>query len=468
MNWKCWQKIGSMIGQGGSGQVYKVSSNINNEEMVLKQLNKESIKFDRIKRFITEIEILKKIKNKKIKGVIDIEDSYMDYKNNLDRNVFFNSNLDKKEVKEAINKGLISNEDYWYVMPKGISFSTRIKENGYNTFEIVEDFIKLIDTLQQLHKIEIAHRDIKPSNIIWINDRLYFIDFGIAKDLNASQESNHCITEEYDKRQLGAKFTRPPEMSRIPAEADPYKADIYSLMKTLWIFIVGDEYCFEGQYNEKNRKHSLNFIKNINGEPILDRTKHAYFHKFLHEMLNKATDDEPLRRPSLETIKINLKFFLNLKVNENPLRILCSDAITRVVSRLHPNIFDYELIRNNEYVFDEEKKYEEDYPDEIIIHKCTWNNKNQHVPNYAAYLLIQNIHRSNLRIINKKTNVFMGNIISISTNERNEAYEIIFWNNGYITDKLKIKSIEYIYEKNTHLINIETNNKTTYLIVQSL
>lgn len=59
---------------------------------------------------------------------------------------------------------------------------------------------------------------------------------------------------------MGAVFTISPEMKRNPKEADGKKADVFSLAKTLWMFLTKDEKGFDGVYDYLDTNHSLRHI----------------------------------------------------------------------------------------------------------------------------------------------------------------------------------------------------------------
>lgn len=220
------------FGEGGSSSVYECESSnkeIYKKSYVLKKLNKSSKKReDRKKRLINEIETLKKIDDLRVIKLVD------SYKNG---------------------------EEIWYVMEKGESITSFLKsqEDSNGSFDkyffkkIFKNAIFLFKTLKKINTKGIYHRDIKPENLIKIKNKVVFIDFGVSHN----KEKITNLTEKYDKHVLGAKFYMAPEMRRTPATADYSSVDIYSLTKTLWACITGQDYSFDGEYS----RISNNFLK---------------------------------------------------------------------------------------------------------------------------------------------------------------------------------------------------------------
>ena len=188
--------------------------------------------------------------------------------------------------EEPVRDGL-----YYYVMPIAkelgkIPFSSMVN--------VVDCFISLYETLNRLHKKGIAHRDIKPSNI-YLYDRKYcFADFGLVK-----YPEKEPVTVE---RVVGAWNTIAPEMERDPLNADPYKADIYSLAKTLWMILAKNDDSFEGQYNEDDPQISLNL-------KLHGLYSDANYLSGLNKVIRESTSNNPDERPTIDNIIKILKLY---------------------------------------------------------------------------------------------------------------------------------------------------------------
>ena len=67
--------------------------------------------------------------------------------------------------------------------------------------------------LRHIHDLGVWHCDIKPSNLLWTDDGVKLIDFGIAKTADSSE--GHTYTS--------ARYS-PPDLDQVPANATGYTA----------------------------------------------------------------------------------------------------------------------------------------------------------------------------------------------------------------------------------------------------
>ncbi len=81
----------------------------------------------------------------------------------------------------VINAG----KDYFFVLEKmpGTSIETLLFSDHYcfSQEEVYRIGLDLIDVISYLHENNIAHRDIRPANVLWDQNRLSLIDFGLAR-----------------------------------------------------------------------------------------------------------------------------------------------------------------------------------------------------------------------------------------------------------------------------------------------
>lgn len=185
----------------------------------------------------------------------------------------------------------------WFTMPVAIPFERYIQSR--NSFNIVEDFIELAETIQTLHAQGISHRDIKPANFLHYEGRLCLSDFGLVKYPDRAPLTPL-------RRDVGAKFTMAPEMRRQAHSANGLPADVYSFAKSLWIALTGQELGFDGQYNPLSTLSLSQYLVNT-------------YTTTLDRLLEECTDTEPDRRPQMSSVITRLQEWI----------VICRDFHTR-------------------------------------------------------------------------------------------------------------------------------------------
>ena len=258
-SWHNSYDIIEKLGAGGNANVYHVRDNTNCMELALKELYNKS--YEKKARFINEIHITEQNAST-IPGIIPIIES---------------------------NK-----EEYWYTMPLATPILDYVKDK--TICDIVTGVIELSDTLEKLHEKGICHRDIKPSNIYYYNDRFSFGDFGLV-----DFPDNPDDFTKSDKG-VGAIFTIAPEMKRDPKHADGTKGDVFSLAKTMWMLLSGDDRGFDGVYNYLDKSHGLRYIEKYKNIHLVE----------LEELLKNATDNNPSLRPTIKEFKDRLNIWLDV------------------------------------------------------------------------------------------------------------------------------------------------------------
>jgi serine/threonine protein kinase len=98
------------------------------------------------------------------------------------------------------------------------------------------DVLRLaVDTangLRHIHELGVWHCDVKPGNLLWTDDGVKLIDFGIAKTADSSE--GHTYTS--------ARYS-PPDLDQVPANATGYTdRDLFGLGVTLYEALTGGQY----------------------------------------------------------------------------------------------------------------------------------------------------------------------------------------------------------------------------------
>lgn len=258
----------SKLGAGGNGEVWKCR-NANNEFYAIK-----CFKYGRYSacyaRFLDEVKFMEQYHN--IHGVLPIIDKFLPTKN-------------QRKVSPNI--------PLYYVMPLATPID-RIKQIPLD--DRINVIRQLLHMLVTLHQNGIAHRDIKPANILFYNGEYVLSDFGLVYFNKKKFKTPHGT-------KLGAKRTISPQMERDASNADKFKADVYSMAKTIWMILTGDDFSFEGQYIANSE---FGLSRKISCD------KYLYP---LDKLLAQSTDYSESSRPTAE--ELEQKFEEWIQINSN-------------------------------------------------------------------------------------------------------------------------------------------------------
>ncbi len=279
-NWKLKYHLGC----GGNGEVW-ACQNHNGDIKAIKILMKINAKsYD---RFVDETTVIEQ--NSDIKGIIPLEEKYL---------------------PEELGKELPC-----FIMPLAESSENIL--NGKPIEEKIDAILQVAETLSELHKRKIFHRDIKPANILFFDSRFTLADFGLVDYPNKREVS-------FTNEQIGAKWTIAPEMKRESSNADVAKADVYSLAKTLWIYLTENSKGFDGQYSIDSIIHLKNFYSKHFTSPI-------------DNLLIACTDNDPSRRPSIDEFISALQEWQELA--ENFKKLISNNGL-----KFNPNFFQLQFL----------------------------------------------------------------------------------------------------------------------------
>jgi len=264
------------LGAGGNASVFEAERKSDSLRVAVKVLRCSSP--EKKARFDEEIEILTEW-NGKIKGLMPILES---------------------NANEA---------GYWYEMPVTVSAESILSKLGVK--ERIDKSVEIVrscsETLAELHKNGISHRDIKPDNIHILSDEFLIGDFGLVEIPESDDLTRSDVA-------LGAVFTMAPEMRRNPKIADGRKADVYSLAKTLWMFIKNDRYGFDGPYNWDDERIGLRRLSSLEQKVHLSE---------LELLIHDSTDNDPDRRPTMDEVVRRLDAWI--EIERNPMKIQISE-----------------------------------------------------------------------------------------------------------------------------------------------
>ena len=258
--------LAKQIGSGGNGEVWICRDN-QKKEYAIKFLKWGS--GDAYKRFYDEVTFMEQFGS--IQGVMPIIDKHI-----------------PKYSKRFENPKL----PFYYVMPLAESAEQRMQTATID--EKIRIIQELLAMLTSLHAQDIAHRDIKPGNILYYNGGYVLSDFGLVF-------FNKKTSKTPIGAKLGAKWTISPQMERDAVHADKYKADVYSMAKTIWMILTNDMKSFEGQYIPNSVVSLRQYVSD-------DR---LYLYP-LEKLLSQCTDYNEDTRPSAIELQRQFTEWINI------------------------------------------------------------------------------------------------------------------------------------------------------------
>ncbi len=178
----------------------------------------------------------------------------------------------------------------WYAMPVATPLLKVVAKS--TTRAKVLAIAEAAETLAMLHDKKIVHRDIKPANLLDYEGRCHIADFGLV-----DYPERPDIT--IGKEQIGPRWTMAPEVRREGSDADAFPADVYSLAKTLWIVLTGEQKGFDGQYHPGGELSIKKYCGDLYITPLED-------------LLSEGTDNDPKGRPTMRAFAERLHRWLRI------------------------------------------------------------------------------------------------------------------------------------------------------------
>jgi serine/threonine protein kinase/Flp pilus assembly protein TadD len=210
-------EIVAPLGVGGMGEVYRATDTKLGRDVALKVLPAEMAGDpERLTRFRREAKSLAQLDHPNIVTIYSVEE--------FDGLQFLTMQLVEGQPLDRL-----------------------IPANGMQIERIVDIAVGLSDALAAAHDKGIVHRDLKPANVMVSNEgRVKVLDFGLAKDVSASDPADATLTSDH-RTQAGMVMGTPAYMSPEQTSGRPldHRTDIFSLGVMLHEMATGRQ-PFEG------------------------------------------------------------------------------------------------------------------------------------------------------------------------------------------------------------------------------
>jgi TolB-like protein/Tfp pilus assembly protein PilF len=194
-------EIQSPLGAGGMGEVYRATDTKLGRDIALKVLPAEMAEDpERLARFRREAKALAQLDHPNIVTIYSVEEC---------------------DGIHCLTMQLVEGQPLDRLIPQG----------GLPVEQIVEIASALADALAAAHEKGIVHRDLKPANVMVSNEgRVKVLDFGLAKDVGASDPADATLTSDH-RTQAGMVMGTPAYMSPEQTSGRPldHRTDIFSL-----------------------------------------------------------------------------------------------------------------------------------------------------------------------------------------------------------------------------------------------
>jgi serine/threonine-protein kinase len=225
-------RVEAEIGRGGMATVFVAEDLKHHRKVAIKVLHPELATYIGTDRFLREIEILAALSHPHILPLHDSGDA----------------------------GGLL-----YFVMPlvEGESLRDRLNRDGvFPVAEAVQIVREVASGLAYAHGRGVIHRDIKPQNIMLSGGVAILADFGIAKEVQASDEEARTATG----LTLGTPVYMSPEQADGSRKVDG-RADIYSLATVLYEMLAGEPPFIEPTAQSVLRRKSLETVPSLRAGP---------------------------------------------------------------------------------------------------------------------------------------------------------------------------------------------------------
>jgi serine/threonine protein kinase len=194
--------IGSSIGKGGMGEVYKAHDRLIDEEVALKFMNPRALRTQMgQQRFIKEAQIARRLRHENIVSVHDVATT--------------------REGVLYLSMELL----------KGTSLRDYMRKHRNHKKHLdvrlaIRIILQILSGLEYAHKM-VVHRDLKPENVMLLpGEKIKVLDFGLAVAVEG-EEDPHQAAPGAKKRVIGTAVYASPEQHRH--QTIDQRSDLYTV-----------------------------------------------------------------------------------------------------------------------------------------------------------------------------------------------------------------------------------------------
>ena len=198
-------RVDEQLHVSDQASVYRATRLDDDDQVIIKALNREYPPPRAVATFRKEYEILRRLAAADVSGVV--------------RPVSFHG--DGKDVAMVFE-----------FLP-GISLEGHVGEDGLPVAEVLSIGARLARTLGAIHAAGVIHKDVKPANIIVdpSSGDVWLIDFGISTSLDSLEAQSRVL-------EGSIAYISPEQTGRMNRPID-YRTDFYSLGATLYQMLTG-------------------------------------------------------------------------------------------------------------------------------------------------------------------------------------------------------------------------------------
>jgi TolB-like protein/predicted Ser/Thr protein kinase len=198
-------RIEGLLGRGGMGLVYRAHDTKLGREVAIKTLRPSLHDAGAVHRFQREARALAKVNHPNICQIY--------------------------EIGEAANQPFIAME-----LLEGESLAARLERGPLSTIDAIQTTTAILSALAVLHGRHFVHRDVKPSNVFLAPHGVKLLDFGLARQVDASAVETQLALTQSGTIVGTHQYMAPEQLLGEPVDE---RADLFAVGVLLFESIAG-------------------------------------------------------------------------------------------------------------------------------------------------------------------------------------------------------------------------------------